>query len=423
MPPAFVLNGDRTSKTPAGPKLASLEVNLKCELMRTVQDNDPLTDYVDGIDPRTNNVAFQPQVDGAERFSLANYFRQIEYVAEVQLTLDVTGNAGVNPGLTYTDPMRAAIPSKMLPQSSFTLGVSGQYSDTGHRNIVLYQSVDTDRLLKGPGSAETIRIRRTDDGKMTEEEWTACAGNAERPAGEFANSNRFSAAGTDLQGDLGLHEAIATALEGLAMTDINVFPPHPAASDTPAKPAQKPDDVVLKAKNWNEVLANLQAYLKAPPADAPAANPVDGTISKLLAGNTDYQFGQFSTQIDFTITEAAGIGPNWSLAYFKGPGGGSGASGPGNLFSTQRTVKDTLQITMVPVCIRDEYSDVLGLKRKAQPPALPKVMHGTPHWANFLPPCNTADHGGHRGLLLKGLSSAHLTNQTATILLRSNLSQ
>ncbi len=418
--PGFVL-ASPDPIVPAGPKIAALEVNLKCGLQQAVTSPAILTDYVDGYDGRIGDVARQPvasaaplarehpdqpmtqaekdaqdraeQDAAARQFTLANLFREIDYVGELQLTLDVTNTGGVTPSITYADPLHAA--KGLLPATSFTLGVSGTLSDAAHRNIVLYQSVEFGRLLPQSdvdegGSAQTISIRQNGTPNSMHDTLPACPPN-------------YRPNGFELRGDLKLREAIATAIEGVAMSDINVFIPPPPPKP-PLPPAQPPAADQRTTDLTNEV----------------------SQLTKLLAGQQDYQFGQFTAQVDFTVTEGVGGGPNWSLDYLKFPSTSAG-SGP-SLASVQRVVKDTLLLTMVPVCIRDGFRDVLGTEAlkdpagKPTPPSgAPPVMHGTPHWANFLPPCHPSPAQAAAGasydrLLRAGLSVAHFTNLNSTFL-------
>jgi hypothetical protein len=125
------------------------------------------------------------------------------------------------------------------------------------------------------------------------------------------------------------------------------------------------------------------------------------------------------------------VGPNWTLATLKGPNvsGQGGVNGSG-LLNGSRFAKDTLTLTVIPVCIRQKYFPekwktltASGLKAAASSgtPAMtvtptgdggfkvkpdepkknelpveypmtytPEMMWGTPHWANYLPPCLSA---------------------------------
>jgi hypothetical protein len=156
-----------------------------------------------------------------------------------------------------------------------------------------------------------------------------------------------------------------------------------------------------------------------------------------LSGFTPYAFGEMDTTIDFTVNADLNVGPNWSLTSFKGPNVSSegGANGSG-LVNFSRQAKNTLLMTVIPVCIRQKYIPAVWLKdpssfplaaestdqsftgsvkgdvkdgkfdgelsfeqnkpalKKALPPLtypidpyVPRLTYGTPIWANYLPPC------------------------------------
>lgn len=60
------------------------------------------------------------------------------------------------------------------------------------------------------------------------------------------------------------------------------------------------------------------------------------------------------SQIDFTVVEGIGGGPQWTLNHFKGPGGSTGSSGgagaEAGMINFTRTAKDTLQISFARFC-------------------------------------------------------------------------
>lgn len=146
--------------------------------------------------------------------------------------------------------------------------------------------------------------------------------------------------GRELTGELGLREDLAKGLIVNAMNDISAIKPLETAS-----PGTIPGGITL----------------------GPIAVP------------STYTFGQVSTQVDFTINEGVNGGPTWNLVRLKGPGGGSNG-----LLSFTRQVKDQIIATFVPVCIREKY---WTNSTSAQYEYQPKLIEGTPPWANLLPPC------------------------------------
>jgi hypothetical protein len=118
-----------------------------------------------------------------------------------------------------------------------------------------------------------------------------------------------------------------------------------------------------------------------------------------------YAFGQFSIQIDFTVIENVNGGPTWTTRYVKAPGGASTG-----FLNLNREVKDTLLITFVPVCIREAYHPTkLGSKGYEYEP---KMVDGTPGWANYLPTCAS---DLKDVLKANALVAAKFTNSTLTV--------
>jgi hypothetical protein len=105
-----------------------------------------------------------------------------QFVANANLTLDVTDNQGVNPTLSYIDPLKTM-------GTNFTAGLNGQLSGQQHRNINVTFTLVFDR--------------NTPTG-------TACPGPH---------------AGSGLKGDLGIAEIFATGLRyETGLKDKNGYP-------------------------------------------------------------------------------------------------------------------------------------------------------------------------------------------------------
>ena len=407
--PPLVLLGSGPKIAPAGPKVASLMANLKCELWDAANSTDPLPYYEDGPtltqhkDDTTRGplqlreAEFPVSPNDPRTFNLRNLFQEIEYVGDVQLTLDVTGGSSFNPSMTASKYYRAMM--GVLPATGMILSVGGQLGDTGHRNIQIDTSVDFSRI-------NTIPKFLID---------SAFWGQPQVPAADvgYAKCDNFTPRGLDLGGQLYLKQGLATAVIAVAMNDLSVSPdsgggspaPTPAPASGSAKPTNKqnPDASQALAEKLADLIKNSSA----------------------LTGYSQYLFGTLQFQTDFTIVEGVNGGPNWTLNYVKFPsagggggGGGGGASGGsggggagggaggGGLINFNRQVKDTLLITMVPVCIREKYStsdhsagetedfSIRYRQYKHNEPWLPAnpkdpshdMMVGTPYWANSLPP-------------------------------------
>ena len=257
--PPFVLTSDG-SVAPAGPKINSLMVNLKCELWDAANDLvSELQYYLDVPDLQLHTTG--PTTAPDRRFTLKNYFQEIEYVADAQWTLDVTGTGALNPLFTYTNPYNLA--KGLFPATNVVLSVGGQLSDAGHRYIQIYTSVDFARLVEF--TPVDYHYAKAVEPKIA------------RPCPVNYEPN-----GVELGGQLGLKETLATGITAVSMNDVGLFP-----SD-----------------------------LSAPASGGPSP-------TNYLNSNGQYTFGLISAQIDFTIMEGINGGPTWTLRHFKGPGGNS----------------------------------------------------------------------------------------------------
>jgi hypothetical protein len=173
-------------------------------------------------------------------------------------------------------------------------------------------------------------------------------------------------AGRELTGDLGLKETIAAAMVAYAMNDISVYP-----------------GLAEKQQGAGGVQISIDSFQK-------------------------YAFGQITATVEFTIVRGINGGPTWTLQYYKGPGP--------SLLNLNRTVKDTLTISLVPVCIRRAYHstgiNVDGFNYK------PRMIHGTPYWANFLPQCpprSSIDYGNKKVSALVAARNANDINRAVLL--------
>jgi hypothetical protein len=330
--PQFVLMQDKTpiggagqqstvsDAARVGPKVASLVANLKCELWKAANSTKTLPYYNNDSD----NLYTRNRTEDPKRtYNLKNLFSEIQYVAQATFNLDVIEVGALNPSLTYTDPVKGAV--GLLPATSHVLAVTGTISETPHRYIQFNQAIDFGRLVEA-AAPDSLEI-----------------------ATPLANMPKLGfncgsdSGGSELQGNLGLEEILATGMIAASMSDISVFPTSASAKGSVLNAGMEPITV--------------------------SSNNV---------------FGLISAQIDFTVVRSLGLGATWNLRYLKGPGGP-------NLLTLNRQVKDTVLITFVPVCIRRrpdyEKPDESGRYEYTQP--FPMV-EGTPGWANYLGPCTSA---------------------------------
>jgi hypothetical protein len=108
--------------TPQGvvPRVSDITDQVQCEILRSIQKS--------AIDPKGPLGGLQ----------------DLEYVANVSLTLEVTDNEGVNPSLSYIDPFRTA-------GNNFTALLNGQINGTQHRLINVTFTLDFDKNTKDDG--------------------------------------------------------------------------------------------------------------------------------------------------------------------------------------------------------------------------------------------------------------------------------
>lgn len=321
--PALVVFNRAPGPAPAGPKVASLVANLKCELWSAATSDEVLPSYRDDLTLVTRN---KPSAEPDRAFTMRNFFTEVEYVGLASYTLDVTEASSLNPIATWSQYYHP--PTGVFPATGATLSVGGQLSETAHRFINFNSSVDFGRLVDSQPSAAM-----SDPAKKLQKNLAA------PPTGACDR-------GAELGGNLGLKETLATGLIAAAMNDIAVFP---SAEITPTAP--------------------FQVSGIAPGISIPAT----------------YPFGQISVQIDFTIIGNVNGGPNWILQYFRGAGGNP--LGLVNLNrQVKDTVAITfVPVCMRAKYIAKLDDTTKTLKWPHQ--YIPKPIEGSPGWINFLPLC------------------------------------
>lgn len=366
---------------PAGPKVATLVNNMRCELLEAANSEVELPKYVhDAGGLHANNSA---NADGipSRVYNLRNIFSNVEYVAQAQFTLDVTATSSFNPTLGFSNTWRASTP--ILPATGALLSVAGQLSESPHRYIQINDSVDFGRLV-GSGSIFNKHAERDSAPAAKAGALLTWPGKIQTVAMEtpvvapteedFLQAGCANAgAGGELAGKLGLQEVLATGLIAATSSDVAVF---------------------------------------ARGAGGAGGLQISG-VAPSIAVSSNNTFGLISSQIDFTIVQNVNAGPTWTLHYFKGPGGASAG-----LINLNRQVKDQLLITFVPVCVKSRYIDYVdsqpgsapyeyrmdygkiriaadgppdGTGRiKTKPTGASALPDGTPGWVNYLPLCKGA---------------------------------
>lgn len=382
-PPLVLIGAASLPVAPSGPPVAALIANLKCELWEAANDTSTLPYYLDLPGLPLHPPSRHPSPD--RFFNLKNLFVEIEYVADFKLTLQVTDTGALNPSADFIKPLPVSM-------TNLTLAVGGQISGQGDRYIDIYQSVDFSRLVASPVNPLYKKWNTLSGDKLFPEltayEKVPVAKRLARPPNEIDESPCDH--GFLLGGKLGLKEDLATYAIATAMQDAAVL---------------------------------LQ----------PGSGTSGGTLfgqQISLTGFSGYAFGEMDSQIDFTVLMDVNGGPNWTLITFKGPNvtSAGGANGQG-LLNISRQAKDTVFVTVLPVCIRQKYFPKQWLKlppdkivpQAASPstsytvrPSLekgaletvtqdtppknalsltypvdytPEPIFGTGTWANYLPPC------------------------------------
>lgn len=337
----FDLTAGGPASAPAGPNVAALLANLKCELFEAANnDTDIIPRYFD--DPSLPKH-YDPNVPGQEdktvvperSFTLKHLFEEIEYVGEAEFDLDVTSTPSISATTSFIDPY--------LKTASVALAVNGSWSDAAERKIQLFSSIDFERLVRSPpypgvrdSEAPLARFAPTPQDHR----------GAPVPSLPCGRS-------TDLDGSLGIQEYLTYHFINGDMDDIAVWP---SASGGPAG--------------------------RLPTSD-----------------NTKFGADELMVTINFTVSTGLNGGPSWTVTRFKGP------ANTAPLLGYARMVKDSLELTLIPVCIRQKYK----VTNKSPPfEYRPTLIEGTPRWANYLPQCESGSTTG--GEKVKALSDAHSLN-------------
>jgi hypothetical protein len=122
---AFVLFGCQTlpkfnnvpNSEPVGPRVSDIMNEVQCEILTSLYKSDP--------NHLNYNADLSPLQNG-------------QYVASINLTLDVTDNQSLDPSLSYIDPFKTA-------GTNFTGSLVGQLNGQQHRNINLTFNLLFDR--------------------------------------------------------------------------------------------------------------------------------------------------------------------------------------------------------------------------------------------------------------------------------------
>ncbi len=292
---------------PQAPTVPALQEHLQCLIVRALDRH---------LGPKVASTpGYRQSTDYIRWHNLVDY----NVLDSINLTVFVTQSQGLNPSLNFITPLTSlGSPIKNVVESSdgtntvsnatsntnnFTLSVGFQLSGTQDRNFVLNYIVDLHRLYDATFTDTNGRISYVLGGPTHRSPHEICGGPDESAMAESHYG---------LNGDLAVEDTIDNGLRAL---DTAPFSPD-TAGGAPGK--------------GNQTTATA-------------------SVSQ-SAGATG-----FSTKVDFTLQWGVNGGPNWTLLKFKGPGGGTGASG--QLLSYTRQKQDTLISTFAATCKSDEIMD------------------------------------------------------------------
>ncbi len=182
VPPFELAVSEKTYGAPIT-RVASIMANLKCELWTAANDREAMPQFENDISLEREKHSV-PEPDRV--FNLQNIFAAIEYVGEIELTIDAEQTTGSSPSLSF--------PGLGSDANPLTIGVNASVSEKGHRANTTYHSVDFERLVEG------------------KEQRAAKAPSL--PCGR----------GTELGGHLGIKENLKMGIVASSMNDLSVWP-------------------------------------------------------------------------------------------------------------------------------------------------------------------------------------------------------
>jgi hypothetical protein len=309
--------------TANGPKYAELVSNIECELATVV--NQPLLEQGSFNKRLAGRLALLP--DQKRASELLKYLAKFNFVAAVQLSLEVTDNEGASPSLSFMN----------TPQI-FALGIGGQWSGTQDRTTTASYPIDLRRLLIDTPDGKAISAEEMERALVDEMKICTRAELHRLSTGEFKAASDAASApstGSGLAGDLGLADIIVdgmTALDAAAAN--NVYSTLGPALVSPS--ASFRDAVHFESLNGAGHAARLSGK--------------DSTQASLLATGSEFEgVLQLAPQAPGAQGSASLLG-KFVVAYEK-PGGGVGHAGllanlSGATISPEATDKEPLYFSL-----------------------------------------------------------------------------
>jgi hypothetical protein len=199
--------------TANGPKYSELVSNIECELATVV--NQPL------LEAGSLNARLARRLellhDPKKADELLRDLSAFNFVASVQLSLEVTDNEGASPSLSFIN----------TPQI-FTFGIGGQWSGTQDRTTSAAYPIDLRHLLIDTSNGKAISLQEMEDilvkqkNICTRDELHRLSTGEFKAASESASAPS-SGSGSGLAGDLGLADILVdgmTALDAAARNNV-----------------------------------------------------------------------------------------------------------------------------------------------------------------------------------------------------------
>ncbi len=329
------------------------------------------------------------------------------WTAQASLNLIVNDQSQLTPGVTFTEPLRAAtIPLKVANVAqSANLGLGAQANNTATRNETITFTVSMDELVDqfGKGQQNCDFPNKIDlQSDLGLKEWVAAAlspvddGDLNVGYHKTPKTGSAAAAATAQKAIAGVNPAAQPQTSKKKQPRKPLPPGVPDCSDLTAmrqRPAAPPslgsltaDDAMVacelglfdpsakegyidltkqldgdQVKRIAQIIKDIDRLItELGIANTAAATQYGGTLKNAaisLSVFVDPPLDTISHQVQFVIVWNASASPSWTLLHFKGPSPSSGA-----LFSATKTNTHTLNIAIGPPSSPDTQTALQALQ-------------------------------------------------------------
>jgi hypothetical protein len=326
--------------------------------------------------PETNHKLKPGEAPPAQedpRFKMWEHLLEDNFVASINLQLQVTNSEGLNPSVSLPTPFNplptAGLGTPTPFVGNFTLAVSGQLDGSQYRSFSLAFFVDMARLYKlleiDPRDSlgnpiPSLSVALNEDKTVKEISHIRGANHIVGPAPDHsADRIVFDCNfGKTLSGDLGFEEILESGLSAIdRISLVNIYSGQPssdmaspriAEGPTPAPGEKRIAGVPNKAmdeqqfpqskiggrseatQQLTEIVTQLSGINKSFQAITDNLKLIEGNTLKVGNGSTPTQPPTtIGSTVQFTVTEGVNGGPNWTMTHFSGPTGSSGGGGSG----------------------------------------------------------------------------------------------